>query len=75
MRDVPRAGEVWRHFKNQEYRIITVAQHTETDKEYVVYTALYNDKDYVRPLDMFMSEVDVKKYPDARQRYRFERIR
>ena len=74
-RDLPRPDEIWRHFKNKLYKIIAIAQHTESDEQLVVYQAMYGSEGiYARPLDMFMSEVDREKYPDVGQKYRFERI-
>lgn len=75
-RALPKAEETWLHFKNKRYEIIACPViHSETREQYCVYKALYGDGGiYCRPLDMFMSEVDHVKYPDVRQKYRFEKI-
>ncbi len=68
-------GDFYRHFKNKIYQIKGIAYHSETKERMVVYQAMYGTFDmYVRPYDMFMSEVDRQKYPDVKQKYRFERV-
>ena len=64
---------VYRHFKGDYYLVEDVARHSETDVDYVVYRRLYGDGSlWIRPKEMFLSEVDHEKYPDVEQRYRFE---
>ncbi|MDO4443422.1 MAG: DUF1653 domain-containing protein [Slackia sp.] len=66
---------IYRHFKGNEYEVVDVARHSETEEELVVYRALYGDGGlWVRPFDMFCGKVDKRKYPDVEQEYRFERI-
>ncbi|ACD22168.1 DUF1653 domain-containing protein [Clostridium botulinum] len=66
---------IYRHFKGREYEVIDIAIHSETREKFVVYKALYGDfKTFIRPYDMFMSKIDKEKYPDIKQKYRFEYI-
>ena len=70
---LPCAGDVFRHFKGKYYVVLMLAHHSETNETLVVYRAMYGThKVCARPVEMFMSEVDRAKYPDADQEYRFE---
>lgn len=64
---------IYKHFKGDHYMVENIATHSETREKYVVYRALYgNNELYIRPYDMFASEVDKEKYPNVEQKYRFE---
>lgn len=80
-------GDIVQHFKRETldepafaenkylYRIIGVATHSETGEQMMVYQPLYERKGmFVRPLEMFLGEVDHEKYPEIRQKYRFEKV-
>lgn len=74
MREI-KLNTIYRHFKGDKYLVMDIVIDSETGKEMVLYKALYGDLScYVRPLDMFLSEVDHDKYPDVKQKYRFEEI-
>ena len=78
-RPIPEPNEIYRHFKGNYYKIIAVGHHSETGEQMVVYYDTSKkvsspSNPCIRPLEMFMSEVDHKKYPDVKQRYRFEKV-
>jgi len=66
---------IYKHFKNKYYIVEDVAYHSETKEEYVVYRRLYDDGSlWIREKQMFLSEVDRVKYPEVKQKWRFELV-
>lgn len=72
MREI-KINAVYKHFKGDRYLVVDVAIDSETKEKFVVYRALYGEHLlYIRPLEMFLSEVDHEKYSNVEQKYRFE---
>ena len=75
MRKVKIKG-IYKHFKGKMYMVEDIAKDCETLEDVVVYRALYDNKQlWVRKYNDFISEVDHNKYPDVKQKYRFEEIK
>lgn len=61
----------YRHYKGNDYEVLGVARHSETEEEFVVYRALYDERGlWIRPAAMFLELVLIEGQP----RPRFERI-
>lgn len=68
-------GQYYRHFKGNIYKVIGIALHTETNEQLVIYQAQYGSFNlFARPISMFHEEIDPQKYPNAKQKFRFELI-
>jgi hypothetical protein len=63
---------LYKHYKGQDYQVIDVARHSETQECLVVYRCLYGDYSlWVRPYDMFIETVMV----DGKETPRFEYLK
>lgn len=52
---------MYKHYKGNLYKVIGVANHSETLEEFVVYQALYGDKKmWIRPKDMFEEDIEIE---------------
>ena len=66
-------NRVYKHFKGNYYLVEEIVKNSETQEEMVLYRRLYEDGSlWVKPKEMFLSEVDHEKYPNVKQKYRFE---
>lgn len=79
MREI-KIGRIYRHFKGKKYYVLDIVLDSESNndekpKKVVIYKALYGEHlTWARPYDMFASEVDHEKYPEIKQKYRFEEV-
>jgi len=65
---------IYKHFKGTTHKVICIAKDSENLNLKVVYTHEEDGSIWVRDLNEFLSEVDRNKYPDIKQKYRFELI-
>lgn len=78
MREI-KIGKIYKHFKGNLYIVLDIVNDSESDdkelKKVIIYEALYGDGlKWARSYDNFNSLVDVKKYPEVKQKYRFEEV-
>ena len=79
MREI-KIGSIYKHFKDKYYIVIDIVNDCESNndleyKKIVIYKALYGEfLTWARPYEMFASEVDHEKYPEVKQKYRFEEV-
>lgn len=66
------AGQVYRHFKGHTVKVLHISQDTEAPGQFYVVYECEDGAIWSRPYGMFVSEVDHEKYPDVKQKYRFE---
>lgn len=68
-------GKRFKHFKGNIYKVIEVGIHSENAGCMVIYVSESDESlVWVRPLEMFLSDVDKLKYPDVKQKLRFEEL-
>ena len=77
-----KVNDIYKHFKGHTYKVIAIGYDSENYNEddpsksrLVVYQNVENNEVWVRPYDMFNSLVDKNKYPDIKQKYRFELVK
>ena len=77
-----KVDNIYKHFKGHTYKVIAIGYDSENYNEedpsksrLVVYQNIENDEVWVRPYDLFNSLVDKEKYPDVKQKYRFEEVK
>lgn len=68
-------GDTVQHFKGGFYKIVAIGTNTETEEKMVVYQSLKDKRVWIRPYDMFISEVNREKYSNTYQPYRFIKVK
>jgi len=60
---------LYEHFKGGHYRVLGVAKHSETLEELVIYKHEDTDEFWVRPIEMFLEEIEVDGKKVSRFKY------
>ncbi len=75
MERVPASGDLYRHFTDKIYQVVTAAVHAQSGEKMVVYQEMSgNFGVYVMPLAQFLGRIDDGRYPKASQKHLFEQI-
>lgn len=68
-------GKIYKHFKGNLYIVLDIVNDSESDDKVVIYESLYGDGlKWARSYNSFISLVDKDKYPEVKQKYRFEEV-
>ncbi len=51
-------GQIWKHYKGHDYKIIILGKHSETAEDMVVYEQVHSGRIYIRPMNLFFDEVE-----------------
>ncbi len=69
-------GQIWKHYKGNNYKIIVVARHSESLETLIVYERITDIGNtgslgnvYARPLDMFFDHIEIDVYSGPRFEY------
>ena len=71
MREI-QINKIYKHFKGHLYKVLYIGKDSETLEKVVIYQNIENGDVWVRPYEMFNSLVNKEKYPNVKQKYRFE---
>ena len=74
-------GQLYKHFKGHNYKVLMIAydsdkynENSPLESRMVVYQNVDTKEIWVRSYGDFVSEVDHSKYPNVKQKYRFQEI-
>ena len=78
---IVKEGQLYKHFKGHNYKVLMIAydsdkynENNPLDSRMVVYQNVDTKEIWVRSYGDFVSEVDHRKYPNVKQKYRFQEI-